>query len=412
MVRLPSVGMVVWNEFIHDARVINEARSLARNGYNVRVVALHNPIKTVQVQKYERRFSVVRVWRSLRPSKYIKETHRKSMPLPLRRRKGSWRSVPFLRRSVKAAAYVVTHVRILLLLVRMRPKIIHAHDFNVLITCWIASLLVKSRLVYDAHETSTSREGYRRISQYVALIERKLCRKVDAMITTTDTRAKYFARLYGIERPIVLQNRPRYQPYQQSNFLREILSLNSTWPIVIYQGGIQQGRGLERLIKAATYVKDTYFVLVGSGRKKDEIRALVDTLELSSRVKLIDAVPLEELPLYTASATIGVQPIENTCFNHFSTDSNKLFEYIQARLAIVATGFPEIRKVVDDFDVGITVNESGVSCLSDALSQLATNKVLLSQYRDNAEMASHSLTWEAQEQSLLDVYDSITRKIS
>ncbi|MEX5452451.1 hypothetical protein WCE15_26005, partial [Stutzerimonas stutzeri] len=34
------VSMLVWNTFLNDARVLNEARTLARAGYEVRVHAL------------------------------------------------------------------------------------------------------------------------------------------------------------------------------------------------------------------------------------------------------------------------------------------------------------------------------------------------------------------------------------
>src|SRR5699024_1677119 len=45
-------------------------------------------------------------------------------------------------------------------LLRMRPAVVHAHDSNTLAACWLASRLTRAKLVYDAHEISTSREGY------------------------------------------------------------------------------------------------------------------------------------------------------------------------------------------------------------------------------------------------------------
>ena len=62
---------------------------------------------------------------------------------------------------------------------------------------------------------------------------------------------------------------------------------------------------------------------------------------------------LAELLAWTASADIGVQPIRNTCLNHLSTDSNKLFEYAMAGLPVVASDFPEIRRVVAAHDIGL-----------------------------------------------------------
>src|SRR5690606_27547898 len=136
------------------------------------------------------------------------------------------------------------------------PDVVHAHDVNTLPTAWLAAALSGARLVYDAHEISTDREGYRPVRNLVAGIEKRLMPRADAAITTTTLRAKFFARAYGVPRPLVLANMPRLAEIPRSSRIRDALRLNREWPIVLYQGGIQQGRGLERLAQAAEHVPD------------------------------------------------------------------------------------------------------------------------------------------------------------
>lgn len=230
--------------------------------------------------------------------------------------------------------------------------------------------------------------------------------KAVATITTTDMRAKFFARAYGIPRPTVLQNRPSFYNIKESNRIREELSLEHEWPIIVYQGGIQPGRGLERIIKVAQDIKNVYFVLIGSGRLVQPLQDMVAELGVTEQVKFIPVVPLAELPEYTASADIGIQPILNTCLNHYSTDSNKLFEYVLAGLPVIATDFPEIRKIVNQYRVGELADESHEG-LVFAINKLLQDTQLREKYKVNALKARKELSWESQEKALVNLYQKI-----
>src|SRR5699024_7838900 len=157
-----------------------------------------------------------------------------------------------------------------------------------------------------------------------AWLESRVMPRSDIVLTTTAMRAKFFARAYGIGRPLVLQNRPRHQPVESAARIRRELRLPADKLIVLYQGGFQAGRGLESLVRVALLLPEAYFVFIGSGKLESRLKELADELELNGRVHFIPMVPVAELPSYTVSADIGMQPLENTCFNHFTTDSNKL----------------------------------------------------------------------------------------
>jgi glycosyltransferase involved in cell wall biosynthesis len=292
-------------------------------------------------------------------------------------------------------------------MVKSKPDVVHAHDVNTLPTAWLASVLTRSPLVYDAHEISTDREGYASFRSLVGCVEKHLMPRAVGTITTTDTRAKFFARAYGVPRPLVLQNRPRFTSVARSQRIRDELNLKETWPIVLYQGGLQQGRGLERLVEASAEVPHAYFVFIGGGRLESILEERARFLGLEDRVHFIPTVSLADLPSYTASADIGVQPIENTCLNHFSTDSNKLFEYMMAGLPIIASDLPEVRKVVSKFNMGLLVKPGHTGELVEALNKLVKDPILCSQFRLNSLRAAKFLNWEAQEHNLIELYEKI-----
>lgn len=388
-----KIDMLVWNTFQNDARVKNEAETLACAGIRVLVHGLHAPGYTKSRESLSSGVEVLRHGR--------KQGLRLLAPRKHTARRNSWELITLV------ASRLSTHYVMLMSLVLRRPDVIHAHDVNVLPTAWLAARLCGAKLVYDAHEISSGREGYRKIGRLVAWIEKKIMPRAAGTITTTDARAKFFARAYRIPRPLVLQNRPRLVSVSGDARVRQMLGLSADLPIVIYQGGQQPGRGLEGLVASAARVPNAYFVFVGGGSLHEELKQLAVELSLTDRVFFIPTVPLADLPFFTASADIGVQPIENTCLNHFTTDSNKLFEYVVAGLPVVASALPEISRVVRDHDLGILAPAGDTEALAAALQKLVGDPDLRARYAANAKQAAATLNWEAQESALVDFYKRI-----
>lgn len=395
------ICMIVWNAFRNDARVLREAQTLARAGYRVTVFALHEPGKTQKYEEIESGIAVRRVNRSpfgwcIRAGN-AESNDRNFAASPL------WTSRLRIAKQIVSRGFV--HAGLVVRLARAQPDLIHAHDINTLPTAWVASRISGARLVYDAHEISTDREGYQGIRGIVAWIEKRLMPRASATITTTEMRAKFFARAYGIVRPLVLQNRPRFVEVQRSSRIRDELQMKDGWPIILYQGGLQQGRGLERLALVATSVPDAYFVFIGGGRLEGRLRQLVEQQGLEKRVHFIPTVELDELLSYTSSADIGVQPIENTCLNHYTTDSNKLFEYLMAGLPVVASSLPEIRRIVIQYGCGMLVPQDGSDTLGEVLRTLLADPALRDRLAANSRRAAAELNWEAQEHELIALYE-------
>ncbi|MEA5446879.1 glycosyltransferase family 4 protein [Gammaproteobacteria bacterium AB-CW1] len=412
---MKRVGMVVWNTFETDARVLKEAQTLTAAGYEVTVCALHTPGVT---ERREVMAGGVRVRRVLRsPVMLIPAKRRQEARLNAARREaaangpgggGPAKRLGRFRQFLSVLFRLYTHTLLLFALLGTRPHVVHAHDANTLVVGWLAARLSRARLVYDAHEISTDREGYRHIRRWIGLIEKRLMPKADACITTTETRARFFARAYGVPRPRVLQNRPRYVALDKTERLRRELDLGPDWPIFVYQGGLQPGRGLEDLVTAAAEVPAAYFVFIGGGRLEGELKGRAAELDVEDRVRFVPTVALDQLLDYTASADIGVQPIRNTCLNHFSTDSNKLFEYVMAGLPVVASDFPEIRAVVRGHELGLVFDPEKPGALVAALQEMLADPARQARWRANARRARESLSWEAQEDVLLSIYREMT----
>jgi glycosyltransferase involved in cell wall biosynthesis len=84
-----------------------------------------------------------------------------------------------------------------------------------------------------------------------------------------------------------------------------------------------------------------------------------------------------------------------------------LFEYIIAGLPVVATDFPEIRRIVRRHDVGLLVPSDDPTSLAHALNVLVSDANLREAYAQNASSTAVTLNWEQQESRLLDLYQQV-----
>ena len=64
----------------------------------------------------------------------------------------------------------------------------------------------------------------------------------------------------------------------------------------------------------------------------------------------LDPVPQEKLLIHTRCATLGVIPFQFVGLNNYYATPNKLFEYIAAGLPVVASNFPELKRIVEGYN--------------------------------------------------------------
>ena len=377
-----KVCMLLWSDLKYDARVQKEALTLAKENYDVTIFtfATHSIPETL---------------------KRIKLRHyQPHLQLALNKIKN-----PSLRFFFKSIVYSPLYLRIIINVISSKFDIYHAHDIFALPALWLAAKIRKKKLIYDAHEVAIAQN----ISPYKTwvfkLIEKTLCPHVDQVITTTTLRAQLYVQYYNITQPAVLQNRPLYQAAVSDNRLRKLLKLSENDFIVLYQGALQVGRGLRNLIQVAKKLPYIHLVFIGQGDLEETLRNLSANAQ---NIHFVKAISNHKLLNYTADADIGMQTLRNTCLNHYTTDSNKLFEYIMAGVPVIASDFPEIANIVRTYQVGLLVNPDNVEEIAAAIDTLYSNKTLRLQLKQEAIAAAKTLSWEQQANKLIELYQELT----
>jgi glycosyltransferase involved in cell wall biosynthesis len=174
--------------------------------------------------------------------------------------------------------------------------------------------------------------------------------------------------------------------------------------ILIYQGMLQEGRGLESAVRAVAMVPGVHFAVIGGGPLLAGLRALARAGGCEDRVHLLGEVDFRDLVGLTRGAFAGLAPFQALSASYLYSLPGKLFEYIQAGVPVIATALPEIRKVVDGYGVGICLDDEKPETLAAALRRLSEEPGLRAGFLRNLPAAQAELCWEAEEIRYLELY--------
>ncbi len=286
------------------------------------------------------------------------------------------------------------------------PDVVHAHDLN---TLWVGTKVKRvtgAKLVYDSHELATARNRmgfwWRQWARYW---ERRGVPHVDEVIMAAPGYADAAVRLYGIEYPTVILNVPERQvPVTEGFDLREVLELPRDKALVVYQGSIQENRGIEQVIEAMEHVPDTIMVVIGYGYHRPVLESMVRQRGWTDRVRFFGPVPNHELISWTASADLGVCCIVGTSPSYFHSLPNKLFEYLMAGVPVIASDFPGMGGITREADVGEVADPEDPVSIAAAMRKVLDDPEAQDRYRRNAEIAVDRYNWAVEAQRLVDLY--------
>jgi glycosyltransferase involved in cell wall biosynthesis len=258
-------------------------------------------------------------------------------------------------------------------------------------------------LVYDAHELYPEQKSFSDVQRQIcAEAESRLIKKADLVFAVNDSIGDEMAKRYQIPKPVTLLNAidppAEFDPEARYDLLREKLGLPAQRRILLFQGGFAPHRNLENLIEAMAYVKtpDVDLVMMGFGTFGDLLKEKALRLKLlGTRVHFLPAVAQSELLQHSASADIGIIPYPHVDLNSYYCTPNKLFEFIQAGLPILANDSPELNRFVRDTEFGYSYKMENSKKISEAIDAVF-NAGGFVVWSTNIRLKRSELSWHGQ----------------
>ena len=400
------VGMLLYGEVDHDARARREAAALIAAGHEVCIGVLASSLgETARFLDGARIVPVSPGSRTgTRPG--AKSPFTSKVRGPFGGRAG--RAVAAVRWLV---GYVATYRAWRRNAIRALPPadVWHGHDFLGLLAARGLQRRHGGRLVYDSHElfleTASASRMPGLVRKLIASMEGRAARSADAVITVNDAVAAELKRRYGVKAVVVMNCPPLLPSGKVRGAMRATLGLGER-PVVLHHGALQVGRGIEQLIAATELLPpEVAVVLLGYGDRYD-LAAKAAESHLAGRLYVHPAVPIDQIQSWVADATLGVLPFQPATLNIRLSTPNKMFEFLERGIPMVACDFPAIRQIVEAADAGIICDTTSPEAIARAIETLLAEPPERRAARSATERRAAETTynWAAQAAVLAGLY--------
>lgn len=299
--------------------------------------------------------------------------------------------------------YACFNFRLFWLLLFSRFDLLLANDLDTLPANFLVSVLKRKPLIYDSHEYFTEvpelvdRPVVRRIWER---LERIMVPHVTGAYTVCGSIAKIYTSKYGVPFRVI-----RNFPMDARNVMKEDIPSDDSRKIILYQGAVNVGRGLEQAIRAMKYVEGARLVIAGDGDIRAELERLAADEGLQNSVQFTGRLPIDELSRFTPTAAIGLSIEEDMGLNYRYALPNKLFDYIQAQVPVLVTRLPEMTAIVLTYGVGEIADSLDPEYLAEVFREMLSNREKRKVWKANLKKAAGELTWENESGKLKEIYE-------
>lgn len=265
----------------------------------------------------------------------------------------------------------------------------------------------KARLFYDSREiySALGPLAGRNIKQnLLSRWEKQLVKHVDDIIVSGELDAGYLKNNLRNDIPYhVIMNLPFYREAIESEYIRKKFNISTDKIILLYQGMLLPGRGIQPIFKALKYLDNAVFVLFGEGYYSDELEKQAAQLGIGDRVIFAGTADYDMLHEITCSADIGLVLIEPISLSYNLALPNKLFEYCMAGIPSLASNLPAMKKIIDNYSIGICIeHNSAPDKIAESIIELYKKKSI---FRKNCLDAAKTLNYEIQTNAILKLME-------
>lgn len=257
-------------------------------------------------------------------------------------------------------------------------------------------------VLLDAHEFApqeySNRLAWRLLRHpYAAYLCRTYLPQIRAMTTVNDHLAQEYRKQFNIElniEPKVVMNTPFRQNLYPTPVQGDRIRL-------VHHGAAIPSRNLEDMIHVFNGLDERFtldFMLVPF--KPWYLEQLKQLAAPNPRIRFREPVPMPSICRQINDYDIGIFLLNSKILNYIHCLPNKLFEYIQARLAIAIGPSPEMAKIVTQYQLGVVADSFAPDDLAQKLNALTTEDIQT--FKNASHQAAEHFCFEVSGRVLLE----------
>lgn len=404
---MPRILMFVYTYIPDDPRVITEARTAVKLGYEVTAIgaAFSNGISgTTTIDHIN--ITTVPIVNSLKKA-LLGVVHL------LRGRVPQETTPPPVPAKSNALSILFFYLWILRLSLFQKVDFIHAHEHQAMPIGWLLATLKRVHWVYDAHEhVPENRSDFQTFKARMAVrTEAFFLKRADAVITVGQRLANDLTQR-GVKRVVIIGNwKPleRFVPADTDVETRRTqYDLARFGLVVSFFGVLNRERQVDVLIEAIKMSPEVGLLIAGKGELRDMV---IDAAEHHDNIIWLDWLPYDLVPAHVLLSDVIYGCLDADEGNARYMAPNKLFDAFAAGKAmIVRRGVGEIGQILEDENAAILLDVVTPQTVSDAFKRLKDDPTLLESLQSNARNAGQTYNWDTAEHRLQALYADLVRR--
>ena len=302
--------------------------------------------------------------------------------------------------------YAEYNTRLFFFLLFHKAQLLLSNDLDTALPNYFISKLKGIKMVYDSHEYFTETPeliNRPRVQRVWKRIESYVVPRLKEMITVCDSIADLFHEKYGVKCHVVRNIPPRAALLPKGD--KKVLDLPEDKHLLVLQGsGINIQRGAEELVESMKYLDDCFLMVIGGGDVLPILKQMTGQLHIEDRVRFLPRMPYADMMAYTQLAELGFVLDKDTNLNYRFCLPNKLFDFIQAGVPIVASHLVEIEKIIKKYDIGLFIPDHDPKSIAATIREGLTDIENRARWQQGLAIAADELCWENEQQILMEIY--------
>jgi glycosyltransferase involved in cell wall biosynthesis len=301
--------------------------------------------------------------------------------------------------------YAEYNLRLFFWLLFQSCDILCACDLDTALAVRMAASLRRKKSVLDAHEYFTevpeisSRPGVKKFWEWIGWMT---IPKFHLRYTVGEKLANLMSEKYKVPFYLVRNIAPSYPFIAGANDIIE------RERIILYQGALNVGRGLDQLLEAMKQLPGWKLWLAGEG---DISNGLKDYAQhgLADRIKFFGWVKPGDLPMLMSEAKIGINLRDKGSLNDYYSLPNKFFDCLHAGLPSINMNYPEYQHIVEQYPCALLLENLDVNEIVRAVNSLDENPDMLVSMLKACREAAREFTWEKESARLIKLYEDLIK---